>query len=203
MEAVAAKPVAKKQKSREIPEALVYEIVDGKPVYYKGYRDVLSGKTNLESAMSESSLQAWLKARLSFLLYSALEEHGYDILTGELGLLLGEGTQRGADVSVYKSADLVLSAHYATLPPELIIEIDVQADMEDHSEMDYILRKIDDYLRFGVKKVVWVFTSNRKIMIAAPGQPWLTVDWSAEVDLLGGVSICLENVLAGKTVSLK
>lgn len=199
MEAVAAKSAAKQKRSGQYPpESLVYEIVDGTPVFYKGYRDVLSGKTTLESAMSESSLQAWLKARLSFLLYAALEKQGYDILTGELGLLLGEGTQRGADISVYRSADLVLSAHFATTPPELIIEIDVQADLEDRSEMDYILRKMDDYLRFGVKKVVWIFTSNQKIMVATPDQPWLTVDWSAEVELLGGFAICLEKVVEGK-----
>jgi hypothetical protein len=52
MEATAAKPVAKQKKRRKIPDALIYEIVDGRPIYYKGYRDVLSGKTNLESAMS-------------------------------------------------------------------------------------------------------------------------------------------------------
>lgn len=128
------------------------------------------------------------------------EKQGYDVLTGELGLLLGEGTQRGADISLYRSADLVLNTHYATTPPELIIEIDVQADLEDRSEMDYILRKIDDYLHFGVKKVVWIFTGNRKVMVATPGRPWLTLDWSAEVELLGGFSICLEKVVEGKVV---
>jgi len=108
--------------------------------------------------------------------------------------------RKRADISLYRSADLVLNTHYATTPPELIIEIDVQADLEDRSEMYYILRKIDDYLHFGVKKVVWIFTGNRKVMVATPGRPWLTLDWSAEVELLGGFSICLEKVVEGKVV---
>ncbi len=200
MEDIAVKPAPGRKKSRKVPEELIYEIVDGKPIYYRGYRDVLSGKLNLEAVMSESSLQAWLKARLSYLLFAGLENKGYDILTGELGLILGPGARRGADISIYKTQNLTLDNHFATVPPELIIEIDIQADTEDISEMEYVLRKIDDYLRFGVKKVVWIFTANRKVMIATSTKPWLTQDWESPVDTLEGVTLNLELLLEGKTI---
>jgi len=200
MEALAAKATAKsKKKSRKIPEALIYEVVGGKPVYYKGYRDVLSGKLNLESVMSESTLQAWLKARLSFLLVTKLENQGFDVLTGELGLLLGKGDHRGADLAIYKSEELVLDAHYSKIPPEIIIEIDIQAELKKADEMDYIATKIADYHRFGVKKVIWIFTSIKKVTVANAGEPWITYDWSKTIETVEGVSFNLEVMLKGKT----
>ena len=202
MEAIAVAPVPKQQKkrSRKIPDALVYEIVDGKPIYYKGYRQVLNKKLNIEAVMAESSLQAWLKARLSHLLFNLLEQKGYEILTGELGLLIGRGDRRGADLSIYRSDLLVLDAHFSKIPPEVIIEIDIQADLENQNEMEYVLRKIEDYLRFGVKKVIWIFTSNRKIMTATSKKPWLTLDWDATIETLEGASFNLEKMLEGRQI---
>ncbi len=201
MEAIAAAPVQKqKKKSRKIPDALIYEIVDGKPLYYKGYRQVVNGKLNLEAVMAESSLQAWLKARLTHLLFNALGAKGYEILTGELGLLIGRGDRRGADVSIYRSDSLVLDVHFSKTPPEVIIEIDIQADLEDENEMDYVLTKIDDYLRFGVKKVIWIFTSNRKIMTATPQKPWLTLDWDATIETVEGATFNLKKMLEGRII---
>ena len=36
---------------RKVPDALIYEIMDGKPIYRKGYREVLSGKKTIEEIM--------------------------------------------------------------------------------------------------------------------------------------------------------
>ena len=33
-----------------IPETLIYEMVEGKPIYYKGYRDILKGKKTTMSS---------------------------------------------------------------------------------------------------------------------------------------------------------
>jgi hypothetical protein len=33
----------RKPKPSEIPAALIYEIIDGKPIYYNGYKAVLKG----------------------------------------------------------------------------------------------------------------------------------------------------------------
>lgn len=200
MDAIAATTAPKRRRSRKVPEALIYEIVDGRPIYYKGYRDVLNGKLNLEAVMSESSLQAWLKARLSSLLFAALEPKGYDVLTGELGLILGKDSRRGADLSVFRSENLVLDADYAKIPPELIIEIDIQADLEDQSEMEYVLRKIEDYLQFGVKKVIWIFTTNRVIMTATPQKPWLTLGWDANIETIEGFTFNIAKILEGKKI---
>ena len=46
-----------KKKGDKIPEALIYEVMDGKPIYYKGYRDVLNKTKTLEEIMACSRLQ--------------------------------------------------------------------------------------------------------------------------------------------------
>ncbi|MFN4256080.1 MAG: Uma2 family endonuclease [Saprospiraceae bacterium] len=194
-------PAARHKKaSRKIPEGLVYEIVRGRPVYYRGYREVLDGTKHIETIMAESSLQAWLKARLGSLLLTLLEPKGYEIASGELGLLMGDGSRRGADIAVYRAEDFYLSNHFLSIPPEVVVEIDIQASLENQTEMDYVLEKIEDYLRFGVKQVIWVFTSSRKIMVATPAKPWLTMGWETTVETIGGASFNLETILAGRRV---
>ncbi len=202
MEAIAAAPAPKQQKkrSRKIPDALVYEIVDGKPIYYKGYRQVLNGKLKIEEIMPESSLQAWLKTQLSIVLTNLLIGKGYEVIAGELGLLLEQGGRRGTDVCIYRAENFYLSRHFLTTPPELVIEIDIQAEIENEKEMDYILKKIDDYLRFGIKKVIWIFTANKIVMTATPQKPWLTLDWNTEIETLDGATFNLEKMLDGRNI---
>jgi len=43
-----------------IPKSLVREIIDGKPYYYKGYREVLAGNMNIEGVMGCSALQTYI-----------------------------------------------------------------------------------------------------------------------------------------------
>ena len=42
---------------QEIPLALVYEVLNGRPLYYRGYKEVLSGTSTLESVMGSSDSQ--------------------------------------------------------------------------------------------------------------------------------------------------
>ncbi|MDX2069856.1 MAG: hypothetical protein SFV55_15615 [Haliscomenobacter sp.] len=48
--------------AKRIPAALIYEIMDGKPVYYKGYREVLNNEKTLEEVMGASTLQGFIVA---------------------------------------------------------------------------------------------------------------------------------------------
>lgn len=200
MNAIAATTTPKRRRSRKVPEALIYEIVDGRPVYYKGYRDVLNGKLKLEEIMPDSSLQSWLKAQLTILLGNLLAGKS-ELMTGELGLFTDNKSRRGADIAFYKIGQVVLDAHYSRIPPELIIEIDIQAEMEGEDEMDYIAGKIEDYHRFGVKKVIWIFTSIQKVTVAAAGKPWVTYAWNENIETIEGATFNLEQLLKGRKIS--
>lgn len=49
-----------RNKAKPIPESLIYEIMDGKPLYYEGYKDVLANKKTSEEIMGVSGLQSFI-----------------------------------------------------------------------------------------------------------------------------------------------
>ena len=49
-------PIAAKKQPIAL-ESLVYEVLDGRPLYYRGYEDVLTGKKLPEDIIGSSSLQ--------------------------------------------------------------------------------------------------------------------------------------------------
>ncbi len=182
----------------KIPAYLVYEIVKGKPVYYKGYKSVLNKTKTYEEIIMDSTLQAWLKSRITILLGNYLLSNGYDITTGEQGLFLPNGDKRGADIAIFKADEMVLNAHYARVAPEIIIEIDVKIHTENTTEFDYVVEKVNDYHGFGVKNVIWIFTKNKKIMVAKANKPWLTLDWTTEVEVMEGLTLNVGDLVAKK-----
>lgn len=198
MESPATVKKTRKKKAPKVPDYLIYEITSaGKPIYYKGYKDVLNKTRTFEEVIMESKLQSGLKAAISALLYFVLQKMGFQLATGELGINLSEGGKRGADMAVFKSENWTWDAKFSDLPPEVVIEIDVQAEMEDQIEMDYVSGKIKDYLAFGVKKVIWIFTKERLVFVATAQLPWLTYDWSAEIEVMEGVGFRLEDLVKG------
>ncbi len=182
------------KKVAKVPEYLIYEVVKGKPIYYKGYKDVLNKTKTFEEIIMDSTLQAWLKFRLSLLIGQFLIENNFEVTTGEQGFIFPEGDKRGADLAIFKAENFKIDEHYSRQIPELVFEIDVKADTENTTEMDYVLQKVEDYHRFGVKKVIWIFTKNKKVMVAAPGQPWLTLDWTASIEIVEGLNLTLSNL---------
>jgi hypothetical protein len=182
----------------KVPTYLIYEVVKGKPVYYKGYKEVLNKTKTYEEIIMDSTLQAWLKSRLTILFGHYLLANGYDITTGEQGLFMPDGDKRGADIAIFKAEKLVLEGHYARNAPEIIVEIDVKAYTENTTEFDYVVEKVADYHTFGVKNVIWIFTKNKKIMVAKANEPWLTLDWTADVDIIEGLTLNLANLMATK-----
>jgi Uma2 family endonuclease len=179
----------------KVPDFLIYEVVDGKPVYYKGYKDVLNKTKTFEEITMDSTLQAWLKSRLTILLGGFLIENGYEITTGEQGLIMSNGDKRGADIAIFKAESLVVDEHYSRISPEIVIEIDISADLENTAEINYVLDKITDYQKFGVKNVVWIFTKSKKVMVAKIGQPWLTLEWAADIEIMGNLSVNLSKMM--------
>ena len=55
-------------KNKTLLKDLIYEEVNGKPIYYKNYKLVIKGKKTIEEVMASSSLQVRLKSELSIIL---------------------------------------------------------------------------------------------------------------------------------------
>ncbi len=48
----------------EVPDYLIYERIDGQPIHYKGYREVLSGAKTFFEIMGSGGIQTLLIAAL-------------------------------------------------------------------------------------------------------------------------------------------
>ena len=53
-------------------------------------------------------------------------------------------------------------------------------------------------LNFGVKKVIWIFTQSKKVMIAVKDKEWITVDWSEPISMIEDIVINLEELVKEK-----
>ncbi|GAB3641155.1 hypothetical protein GCM10027423_17910 [Spirosoma arcticum] len=60
-----------------MPESLIYEVLDGRPLYYQGYRDVLAGHKTTEEIRGSSTLQWVLVSYFMKIMYRSLDESRY------------------------------------------------------------------------------------------------------------------------------
>ena len=183
---------------KEIPELLVYECVNGQAIYYKGYKDYINGKAQLEEIMGSSKLQAFLAVELIFWLKTHLST-AYYIFTNEVGLQFDKKSWRSADIALISkenAADLVLDGKYLEIAPDIVVEIDTKADLSDiQNPLGYYQEKTQDLLDFGVKKVIWIFTDTRKVMLAESGKRWEIANWSEDIAVLEGHMLNLEELV--------
>lgn len=176
---------------KTVPKTLIYEVWDGKPVYYKGYKKVLSGETNFETVMGSSVLQTYIVSLVFGHLIKNLPGKEYFVGTNEPSLHLSNRNNLSNDIVVYHKSDYKVSLQsleYATIPPLIALEVDIKADMENFgSETDYFQQKTDKLLAFGVQKVLWITTASQKIMVAADPKHWEIFTWDKPVEILGCV----------------
>ncbi len=170
MEAVKTIPAAPATEEKPIPKALIYEEMDGKPIYYKGYQKVLSGEVTIESIIGSSELQTYIVSTVLRFLYRNLPADQFFIGTNEPGLHLSLSSNLSNDILIYRKADLSISRssiYYFSKPPLVAIEVDVKATPENFaSELDYFNQKTGKLLEFGVQKVLWITTASRRITVA-------------------------------------
>jgi hypothetical protein len=197
---------AKQRKlARKVPEYLVKEVLDGIPIYYKGYRAVLRKEKTLEDIMGASGLQIFILRYFSYLLIRQLDEEQYFVFTGEGGLHLDLKNNLSGDVMVYEHNKLPMSkidTHYLDIPPKIDIEIDVNIDTTDFTEQTYIYRKTDRLLSWGVEKVIWVLSASKKVIVAEQGKDWLVIDWSKDIEIIDGVKFNVSQYLEKSGVNL-
>ncbi|TDE12421.1 Uma2 family endonuclease [Dyadobacter psychrotolerans] len=173
----------------EIPESLIYEVMDSQPLYYRGYKEVLNKKKSLDDIMGSSTLQSFIISYLLRFIFRNLNEQKYISLTNELDLHLGEGTNLSGDVNIFdRSVFTAANVHnkYSDVAPNIVLEVDTKIDISKDKDLDYLHIKSQILLNFGVEKVIWIFTASRKVMIARKDTDWITKDWNQDIELLDG-----------------
>ncbi len=200
---IALKRLPQKPSSPKIPKKLVYEVMDGEPIYYKGYQDVLKGTKSLEEIMGASGMQSAIIQYIMGLLFRNIDESKYWFFTGESGVHIDHRNNIAHDVAVYSVDVLLPSAidvRYLEVPAEIAIEIDVKADLSKPKDYNYVQRKTDKILQFGTKKVIWIFTDTHKIMIAESNTSWQIYDWDKDLELYQGVMFNVKNYLLQRRI---
>ncbi|GAB4110209.1 MAG: hypothetical protein OHK0057_20460 [Thermoflexibacter sp.] len=186
----------------EIPQALIYEVIDGKPIYYKNYKKVLNEGLKIQDIIGCSSLQAIFFSIIMHFLYKTIDERDYVITGNEAGLHIDKNHNLAADILIYSTA--VLKMHPIgkkcfDFPPKIIIEIDVQAENEKDEtfelDTDYVHIKTQKLLDSGVEKVIWVFTESKQIIVATQEKPWLTYGWESTISLFDNYELNLAKLI--------
>ncbi|WP_163329302.1 Uma2 family endonuclease [Desulfurobacterium thermolithotrophum] len=200
----------KKRGRKGIPKELIYEMRYGKPIYYRDYDKVLSGEKSLEEVVGSSKLQAILVVLIATFLMQELRnrfKRNYIVTSNELGFSFAPRSWRNLDIAVFKKEELIkegIDDKYVKTPPEVVIEIDTKADLRKFPiPHNYFYQKIDDLLNAGVGKVIWIFTSDRKILIADKGKDWVIQPWSKNFKVLEGININVEKLLREEGVYIE
>ena len=186
----------KKSKKKQIPEALIYEKVKGKPIYYRNYEKVLKGELPLEAVMGSSDIQAYLVALIVALLYSKLDPKEYLVLTNEVGFFTSKNSYRLLDIAVFERKNFKFEGGYTKIPPKMVVEIDTKADLSNYNSVeDYIFEKTQELLDAGVEKVVWILTKPKKVMIAERNQKWIVQNWNEPFEVFQGIEVNLSELV--------
>jgi hypothetical protein len=193
-----SKSTQKKKGRPKIPDYLVYEILGNRKIYYRDYQKVLSGELPPEAVMGSSDLQAWIVALIVRFLAKTLNFKKYLLLTNEVGYFYTpqrKGKWLNLDIAIVSREKFKKpSGTYLRIPPEVVIEVDTKADLSKLGDR-YFIEKTEKLLKSGIKKVVWVFTEQKKLQIAEEGKPWLIVDFDYEFEIVDGVKINLKKLL--------
>ncbi|TAE30866.1 MAG: Uma2 family endonuclease [Cytophagales bacterium] len=204
MTAVAEKKT-RRISSRTIPQALIYEMWDGKPVYYKGYRDVLTGKKTVEEIMSCSDLQGVLVALLTGHLFGIINRKKYLLATNEVGLHLALNENLGNDLIIYEKANLgKLKGKYFDIPPRIVIEVDIKADTSEfeNGADGYVMQKMQKMLDFGVEKVFWIITGMQRVYVIDRNDPtWHIVHWSETITIMDDCTLNIKQLLDDEEIA--
>lgn len=194
------------EESSKIPVNLIFEVMDGKPVYYKGYELVLRGKKKQEEIMGISGLQGILLSYLVELIFTKIGSKKYRILFNEIGVHINHHQNLASDIGIYDKALATpekITTKYLDVPAKMFIEVDIKADVQDYGETGYIRKKTQLLLDFGAEKVLWVLTKPMLVITATPDGKWSFDEWDKDVELMGGHVFNIGSYLKEEGINLE
>lgn len=189
-----------------IPAYLIKEVLDRKPLYYKGYKEVLNNNKTLEDIMGSNSLQLIIISYMMRVLLTQADNKKYYFLTNEIGSHISHKNNIFHDIAIFDKTVLTadkINKRYTDVPAKVIIEVDVDIEAEKLWEMDYVAQKTETVFAFGTEKVIWILTKSQKVIVAQPGADWLIIDWNKDIELLDGQYFNIGAYLASEGIQLE
>ena len=154
-----------------IPSYLIYETLNGRPLYRKGYKDVLAKrKTRRNHGLQR--LTAIIVSALHGYIYNQVNRKAYWVVTNEPGLHIRLGDDLSNDIAIYEKQNVTIKGKFFDVAPKVVVDVDIKIDPEEFpaKEMDYIYEKTQAMLDFGTERVIWITTKSRKIFVATQGR---------------------------------
>ena len=200
-------PKQKEQDRKQLLKELVYERYRGRPIYYRGYREVLQGKKTVEEVMGSSKLQWFVIQAILRLLFANLDLSRFVVATNEAGFRTGRRSWRNLDIAVFDRQQLLqegVDEKYVQTPPKVVIEVDTKADLQKYEDLlSYVIEKVQDLHQAGVERVVWILTRNRRVVIAEQQEAeWKIVPLDDEIELMEGIQCNVAALLRQEGVEL-
>ncbi len=201
-------PKSTEKPKRKIPDYLVCEVMDGKPVYYQGYQSVLNKTKTLEQIIGCSSLQAELVSYLLSIIYQFIDRSKYRVYTNEIGNHIDRNNNLSNDIAIFDKAVLTadkINRKYPDVPPKLVIEIDTEADVSELTGFGYIYKKSKKLLDFGVERIIWIMINTKTVTVMEQGpdgtpQDWKVREWDADIELMDGHTFNIARYLADEGI---
>ncbi len=190
-----------RQERTRLLAILTYEMDEGKPIYYAGYQDVLSGQREVEEIMGSSYLQSYLIEVIQDFLFTHPLRKRFRYLSNEIGVQIKRKKWRACDIAIYEKARLAgvaMTDKYMTLPPDYVIEIDTKADLSNYQyQHDYFIEKTRQLHQFGVKKVIWIFTKNSPVIWESESADAIVIrnGWNHNITLTDGMTFNLDQLV--------
>jgi len=180
------------QNRKQLLKELVYERYRGRPIYYRGYREVLEGKKTVEEVMGSSKLQWFVIQIILRVLFANLDRSRFVVATNEAGFRTGRRSWRNLDIAVFDRERLLeegINEQYVQTAPKVVIEVDTKADLQKYEDLlSYVIEKVQDLHQAGVERVIWILTRNRRVVVAnREDAEWKVVPLDEEIELMEGI----------------
>lgn len=171
--------------SNSVPSFLIREVLNGEPIYYKGYQDVLIGTKAFDEVMGDSAEKLAVIEYLTRSFLSGPDRLHYRIITNDAGLMIDQNNDLSGDIQLFDAKAFPTKKEkspFAVIPPSVHIEIDTHIESDNLTDEEYIQKKIKTLLNFGTTKVIWIFSDSKTVLIATKeGQK--VVDWWEDINL--------------------
>lgn len=196
---------SKRIKGTALPANLVFEEIDGRALPYKGFREVLANRKQVEEIVGSSELQSFIVSLIYGFLFNKVDRKRFLLLTNEPGLHISKGTNLANDIAIYPKINPKhsLAKTYSRNPPKIAIAVDVKIELDEETyvgQHDYVLHKSQKLIDFGTEKIVWILTESRKIVVIQAETPRQTLDFDSDIPLVDDCILNLAQLLKDEGV---
>lgn len=177
--------------SEKIKSNLVFEIFESRPIYFSKYKEVLNGNLDENEITFSSSLKGFICNYLLNILFEKLDLNNFIPLTGRTIIHIDNKNNLSSDIIILdKNIFNVKDAdhNYINKSPKIYFQININADTEDFGSPDnYVFKKTEKLLNFGVEKVIWIMSDSKKVIVATKNANWEVIDWYKQIGIMDGI----------------